>query len=262
MNSRFFVGSYYVFWRELKRLIRQKTRIVMTVTQPLIWLVLMGNMMAGLTDNPYGAEMLGVDNYLVFMTPGIMVMSSLFSGVFSGVSVIWDRRMGFLEKMLSSPIPRFSIPVGKIWGIVIQVVFQMIIIIIISYFLGVRFETGLTGAAVMIIYCSIFASIMGGISLSLSTAIKSPEVLFTVVNFLTMPLIFTSNAMFPAGAMPAWLQVIARYNPVTFAVSPMRALATEGWVWSDLLSGFLALLIMISAVLLLAYYRFEKKVII
>lgn len=262
MKSGVFVGAYYVFWRELKRLIRQKTRIVMTITQPLIWLVLMGNMMAGLTDNPYGAAMLGVDNYLVFMTPGIMVMSSLFSGVFSGVSVIWDRRMGFLEKMLSSPIPRFSIPVGKIWGIVVQVVFQMIVIIIISHILGVRFTAGLAGAVVMIFYCSIFASIMGGISLSLSTAIKSPEVLFTVVNFLTMPLIFTSNAMFPAGAMPSWLQVIARYNPVTFAVSPMRTLATEGWVWADLFSGFLALLIMLSAVLLLAYYRFEKKVLI
>ncbi len=262
MNTGVFNGAYYVFLRELKRLLRQRTRIIMAVFQPLIWLVLMGNMMAGLTNNPYAAEMLGVDNYLVFMTPGIMVMSSLFGGVFSGVSIIWDRRMGFLQKMLSSPIPRFSIPLGKIWAIILQVIFQMIIIIAISHLLGVRFVTGLAGAVLMCFYCSVFSAIMGGISLSLSTVIKSPEVLFTVVNFLTMPLIFTSNAMFPAEAMPSWLQFISRYNPVSYTVGPMRTLATGGWIWADLFSGFMALFIMISAVFFLAYYCFEKKILI
>lgn len=252
-------GSYYVFWREIKRLLRQKTRIFMTVFQPLIWLVLMGNMMSGLTANPYASELLGVDNYLVFMTPGVMAMSALFGGVFSGVSIIWDRRLGFLHKMLTSPIPRFSIPVGKIWAIVVQVLFQMIMIIIIAYALGVRFATGIPGALAMLVFCALFGSVMGGISLSISTAIKAPETLFTVVNFLTMPLIFSSNAMFPVGAMPSWLQTISAYNPVSYAVSPMRTLATEGWVWPDLATGLGMLLLFNIIILLIAYHRFEKK---
>lgn len=251
-------STYYVCWRELKRFFRQRTRIIMALFQPLLWLVLMGNMMQGLTDNPYAAELLGVDNYLLFMTPGIMVMSSLFGGVFNGVSLIWDRRLGFLQKMLTSPLPRFSIPLGKLSAIILQITMQMIIILVVSYFLGVRLATGLPGALVMLLFCALFANIMGGISLALATAIKTPETLFTVVNFLTMPLIFTSNAIFPREAMPSWLQIIADYNPVSYTVLPMRSLATTGWVWPDLQLGIGVLLIANAAVFLLLFNRFEK----
>ncbi|MEW5920044.1 MAG: ABC transporter permease [Bacillota bacterium] len=251
-------GAYYVFWRELKRLVRQRTRIFMAVFQPVIWLVLMGNMMAGLTANPYAKQMLGVDNYLVFMTPGVMAMSSLFGGVFSGISIIWDRRLGFLHKMLTSPIPRFSIPLGKIWAIVMQIFMQMLIIIAIAYALGVRFVTGPGGVVVMLVFCGLLGSVMGGISLAVATAIKTPETLFAVINFLTMPLIFSSNAMFPLAAMPLWLQVIARYNPISYAVLPMRTLAATGWIWPDLLLGFFMLLLLNVVILLIVYHRFEK----
>lgn len=251
-------GAYYVFWREMIRLFRQRARIFMAVFQPVIWLVLMGNMMAGLTANPYAMQMLGVDNYLVFMTPGVMAMSSLFGGVFSGISIIWDRRLGFLHKMLTSPIPRFSIPLGKIWAIMMQIFLQMLIIIAIAYLLGVRFATGAGGVVAMLIFSGLLGSAMGGISLAVATVIKTPETLFAVINFLTMPLIFSSNAMFPLAAMPLWLQVIARYNPVSYAVLPMRSLAATGWVYADLLPGFLMLLLLNVVILLLAYHRFEK----
>jgi ABC-2 type transport system permease protein len=263
VNSGVFLsGAYYVCWREIKRFMRQKARIFMAVFQPIVWLVLMGNMMTGLTANPYAAQMLGVDNYLVFMTPGVMAMSSLFGGVFSGVSIIWDRRLGFLQKMLTSPIPRFSIPVGKMAAMVMQILLQMIMIIIIAYALGVRFVTGFPGAMAMLVFCALFGSAMGGLSLAISTAIKTPETLFTVINFLTMPLILTSNAIFPKAAMPAWLQVIANYNPVSYAVLPMRSLATTGWIWPDLLLGLAALILFNIAVLALVYNRFEKGSII
>jgi ABC-2 type transport system permease protein len=261
-TGSYFSGAYFVCWREIKRFMRQKTRIFMAVFQPIVWLVLMGNMLSGLTANPYAARLLGVDNYLIFMTPGVMAMSSLFGGVFSGVSIIWDRRLGFLQKMLTSPISRFCIPLGKMWAIILQILLQMVIIIAIAYALGVRFATGLPGAAVMLVFCALFGSAMGGISLAIATAIKTPETLFTVVNFLTMPLILTSNAMFPKSAMPPWLQVIATYNPVSYAVLPMRSLATTGWLWPDLLLGLFLLLILNAAVLVLVYNRFEKGSII
>ncbi len=255
-------GAYYVFWREMKRLFRQRTRIFMAVFQPVIWLVLMGNMMAGLTDNPYAAQMLGVDNYLIFMTPGVMAMSSLFGGVFSGISIIWDRRLGFLQKMLTAPIPRFSIPLGKIWAIMLQIFLQMLIIMAIAYLLGVRFATGLGGVIAMLLYSGLLGSAMGGISLAVATVIKTPETLFAVVNFLTMPLIFSSNAMFPLAAMPLWLQLIARYNPVSYAVLPMRSLAAVGWIWPDLLTGFFMLLLLNIVILLVAYRRFERGLVL
>ncbi len=258
MLSIYLNSTYYVCWRELKRFFRQKTRIIMALFQPLLWLVLMGNMMAGLTDNPYAARLLGVDNYLLFMTPGVMVMSALFGGVFNGVSLIWDRRLGFLQKMLTSPLPRFSIPLGKLAAIVLQITLQMIIILLVARFLGVHMATGLPGALVMLVFCALFATVMGGISLALATAIKTPETLFTVVNFLTMPLIFSSNAIFPREAMPSWLQIVADYNPVSYTVLPMRSLATSGWIWPDLLLGLGVLLLANAAVFLLLFNRFEK----
>ena len=95
---------YWVFWREIKKFIQNKARITMAIIQPLVWLVLMGNAMSGLTNNPMAIRMLGTTKYLDFMTPGIMIMTSLFGGVSGGSSVLWDRRLGFLNKMFTSPI--------------------------------------------------------------------------------------------------------------------------------------------------------------
>lgn len=136
---------YYVCWREMKRFWMQKPRILMIVVQPLVWLVLMGNMMSGLTNNPFAAHMLGVGKYIDFMTPGIMIMTVLFGGIFGGISLLWDRRIGFLNKMLSAPICRASIPVGKMTAAAIQSVFQVSIIALIALAFGVRFSTGISG---------------------------------------------------------------------------------------------------------------------
>ena len=198
---------YWVFWREMKKFFLSKARISMAVIQPLIWLVLMGNAMSGLTRNPMAAKMLGTGNYLQFMTPGIMIMTVLFGGVFGGNSIIWDRRLGYLNKMFTSPIYRAAIPLGKLSAIGVQGMMQAVVIVIISLCLGVRFVTGIPGILCLLCISSLFGMIMGSISLSIASVLTSMETLFAVTNFLTMPLIFTSNAMFPTSAMPAWLRV-------------------------------------------------------
>jgi len=233
----FLSDVYYVCWREMKRFLSQKTRILMTVFQPLIWLVLMGNMMNGLTSNSMAAEMLGIDNYLSFMTPGIMIMTTLFSGVFGGISIIWDRRTGFLNKMLAAPISRAAIPLGKMIAIAIQSVFQIAVIAVIAALFGVKFVTGMTGILFMLVVIILFSFGMAGISLSLATVIKSHETLMAVVNFLTLPLMFTSATIFPKLAMPSWLKVIATWNPLTYAVEPVRTLTMKGWVWPQIIPG-------------------------
>ncbi|MDH7479843.1 MAG: ABC transporter permease, partial [Syntrophomonadaceae bacterium] len=168
---------YWVFWREIKRFLLQKARIMVTVVQPLVWLVLMGNMMSGLTQNPYAAQMLGTGNYLQFMTPGVMVMTVLFGGTFGGTSVIWDRRLGMLNKMLAAPIQRAAIPLGKLLAIMVQSWFQLLVIVGIAMLLGVKFATGLPGVLFMILLASLFGMVMGGISLALSATLKSMEAL-------------------------------------------------------------------------------------
>jgi ABC-2 type transport system permease protein len=251
---------YWVFWREIKKFSQQKARISMLLIQPLVWLVLMGNSMSGLTRNPMAAKMLGTGNYLSFMTPGIMIMTALFGGVFGGTTILWDRRLGFLNKMLSAPIHRAAIPLGKLLSIGLQTILQGLIIAIISMFLGVHFVTGIPGIIVMLFIVGLFGMIMGSISLTLAANLKSIETLMAISNFLTMPLMLTSNAMFPVSAMPGWLRVIANVNPLSYAVTAMRTIATQGWVLDQIVLPVCGLLVVASVTISLSVVMFYKSV--
>jgi len=229
--------TWFVAWRELIKFFRTKVRLVVTLVQPVIWLALMGNMMQRMTDNPMMAQTLGTENYLAFMTPGIILMTTLFGGVFGGVSIVWDRRIGYLEKLLAAPISREAIPFGKILAVMLQAGIQVVAIIVIATLLGVRFATGFPGILLMIVIGMLFSVILSGLSLSLAASIKTMETLMAIVNFLTLPLMFTSNALFPLEMMPKWLAAIARINPVTYAVGPIRELSIHGWNWGNILPG-------------------------
>lgn len=256
----FMSDTYWVFWREIKKFVRQKTRILMAIVQPVVWLVLMGNTMSGLTNNPAAAKMLGTGNYLDFMTPGVMIMTALFGGVFGGTSILWDRRLGFLNKMLSAPIHRAAIPIGKLAALVVQTVLQALLIAIIALSLGVHISTGIPGIAFLLLMSSLFGVIMGGISLSLAAVLKSHEALFAIMNFFTMPLMFTSNAMFPTKAMPSWLQAIANVNPLSYAVGPMRTVVTRGWIWREIWPGVLVLVVIAALTTSLLVRQFNRSV--
>jgi len=252
---------YWIFWREMKRFYLQKARIVTSIVQPMVWLVLVGSNLSGLTRSPMAAQTFGTGGYLAFMTPGIMIMSALFGGVFGGTTVLWDRRLGFLNKLLAAPIPRAAIPLGKLLSLMVQSWIQVIVILLVALLLGVRIVTGIPGVLFMIILASLFGVVMAGISLALAANIKSIESLFAIMNLMTLPLIFTSNAIFPVQTMPAWLQSIAMVNPLTYAVTPMRVVATQGWLWEQIWVGVLALILMATASVILAVTQFKRAVV-
>lgn len=257
---RYLSDIYWVFWREMKRFLLQRARIVTSITQPTVWLVLVGSNLAGFARNPQAAQALGTSDYLQFMTPGIMVMTALFGGAFGGTTVLWDRRLGFLNKLLTVPIPRAAIPLGKLLSLLVQSWIQLVIILVIAMLMGVRIATGLPGILFVILLASLFEVVMGGISLSLAANLNSVESFFAIINFLTLPLIFTSNAIFPVTTMPGWLQQIARVNPLTYAVTPMRIAVTQGWLWEQIWPGVLALVLMATAAVLLAVSQFNKSI--
>ncbi|NLG79206.1 MAG: ABC transporter permease [Firmicutes bacterium] len=250
---------YWVCWREIKRFVGQKVRILMTVVQPLIWLLFVGNTMSGLTSNPFAARILGVNNYLAFMTPGIMIMTALFGGIFGGMSIVWDRRLGLLNKMLAAPISRAAIPLGKMLAAGLQSMLQVTIITAIAMILGVRFACGVPGFLLILVIVFLFSCGLSGISLSFAAVIKSHETLMATVNFLTMPMMFTSNAMFPTEAMPTWLRTIARWNPLSYAVGPIRTLTTRGLVWGQVVPGLVAMFAFALAMSAIAARQFERS---
>ncbi len=186
------------------------------------------------------------------MTPGIILMTVLFGGVFAGMSIVWDRRIGYLEKLLAAPISRAAIPLGKMVASAVQGGFQGLLIVLIAWGLGVRFATGLPGVIFALGVAMTFSFTLSGFSLALASQIKTQETLMALVNFFTMPLMFTSNALFPKEAMPHWLATIAQINPVTHAVTPIREVLLFGWNWSSIwvslvVIGGLALLMTIVA---------------
>ena len=261
MKSGFiFSDIYWVFWRETKKFTKQKARIFMLIIQPLVWLVLIGNSMSGLTRNPAAAKMLGTGNYLIFMTPGIMIMTALFGGVFGGTSIMWDRRLGFLNKMLAAPIHRAAIPLGKLMSIGLQTVMQALIIACISLFLGVHFTTAIPGVVFLLLIAGLFGMIMASISLALAANLKSIESLMAISNFLTMPLMLTSNAMFPVSAMPAWLRVIANVNPLSYAVSAMRTVSSQGWFFHQIWLPVVMLIIIAFITISISVKMFYRSV--
>lgn len=244
--------------RELIKFFRQKARIFATILQPLIWLGLMGNTMSRLTNNPFASQIFGTTNYLSFMTPGIVIMTSLFGGIFGGSSIIWDRRIGYLDKLLTSPINRVAIPVGKALSSMIAAGLQGSIILFIAYIFGVRFATGILGVIIIIFFCMLFTFIFAGLSLIIGTTLKTIETFFTIINFFTLPITFSSTALFPLEAMPKWLQVIARINPLSYAVNPIRTLTIKGWEASPLIQGLLIILLFDAFMFSLMYLTYKR----
>ncbi len=256
--NHFISDVYYVGLRDLKHYLKQRVRIMATLIQPIIWLVLIGNLMSGLTANPFTLRFLNAPSYLDFMAPGVMVMTTLFTGLFAGVRVVWDRRLGILQKMLSTPLSRAAIPLGKVAAAVVQGNIQVLIVILTAVIMGVTFKTGLAGILFILIFISLFCSIMASISIALSVNIRNMETFFALMNFITMPLMFTSNAMFPVEAMPGWLKLIAKWNPISYAVIPLRTLVTSGWDWTVIWQSLLILSFFVLFFLAAAVFFFKR----
>ncbi|MGB9683069.1 MAG: ABC transporter permease [bacterium] len=258
--KNFLQDVYSVFWREMKHFIDQKMRIIVSIVQPFIWLSLMGNLMSGFTNNPFGLMALGGVRYLDFMTPGIIIMTTLFGGIFGGVSIVMDRRFGYLNKMLASPISRSAIPLGKMLSSALTAGIQGLMIIIVAKLMGVNFVTGIPGITLILFLAMCFSLAMAGISLALAARLKNMETLFAIVNFLTMPLMFTSNAMFPTQTMPDWLATIARWNPLSYVVTPLRTLVTSGWNWTEITQGLIYIFLLVILTLYIATTQFKKSI--
>lgn len=256
--SIFISDIFTICKRELIKFFRQRARILATIFQPLIWLGLMGNTMSRLTNNPFASQIFGTSNYLSFMTPGIVIMTSLFGGIFGGSSIIWDRRIGYLDKLLTSPINRVAIPFGKALSSMIATALQSSIILFIAYIFGVRFSTGILGVIVIILFCMLFTFIFAGFSLIIGTTIKTIETFFTIINFFTLPITFSSTALFPLEAMPKWLQVIARINPLSYAVNPIRILTIKGWEILPLIQGLLIIFLFDVFIFSLMYFTYKR----
>lgn len=210
---------YTIFWREMKRYKKSRSGVLIRLIQPAIWIIVIGNTFAG--TKPLIEEVGFQGEYIEFMAPGVIVLTAIFTSIFGGVNTLWDRRYGFMNKALTSPISRSSIALGKMLAISLIAALQASLILGIALAIGVRFSDFLMIAPIMAIVI-MFSLGFSGISVTVAAAAKSQETFWGIINFLGMPLFMLSPALFPLELMPELLATVARFNPVTYTVLLVR----------------------------------------
>lgn len=208
-------GIYTLWLREVKKFIREKPRLINAFCQPLLWLFIFG------TGMRFSAGMPGI-NYQEFIFPGLVTQAMLFTSMFLGVSVIWDREFGFMKEILVSPISRPSIFLGKMIGVSTDVMIQGIIIFPFALLIGVRLSIFMVLKALPIMLLVTFGLVC--IGLTFASLMRSFEGFGLIQTFINLPMFFLSGALFPLANVPEWLQIVSYANPLTYGVDALRTI--------------------------------------
>jgi len=246
--------AIYVLWlREMKRFLRAKSRVIGTLAMPLFFLAFLG-LGFGNMNIPGMAN--GVD-YIHFLVPGIVGMTMLFTSMFTGISVLWDREFGFLKEIMVAPVNRISIVIGRIVGGATTSIFQGILILGISILMGFKIA-GISAFLLSVIFMLLISSTFIGLGLIFASKMKDMQGFSLIMNFVIFPLFFLSGALFPLENLPVWIRYISYLDPLTYGVDGLRGALIGVSSFSVLFN--LAVLMGFSAVMIfLGAYFFEKS---
>lgn len=244
---------YVLVAREFKKFVREKSRLISTLARPLIWLFLVGGGMSRLVT-----PSLGID-YMKFIFPGILGMTILFSSIFSSLSIIWDKEFGMMKEILVAPVSRFTVVVGKALSGTLISVMQTMIILMIAPFLGVALSLPAILYAVAIAILLSFC--ISSLGIIIATFYDSFESFSVIMNFIIMPMFFLSGAMYPVNKMPHILQVITRFNPLTYGVDAFKhvLLGESGIVDFPIITDISVLVVLSIVFVSVAGILFERK---
>ncbi len=212
-------AAYAIWLRELVRFLSERSRIIGSFGQPLIYLVVMGT---GLGATFRSAAVPGGFSYVAFMYPGILGMIVLFTSLFSAISVIWDREFGFLKEILVAPVSRGSIVLGKVLGGATVATLQGIVLLILAPLVGLPLD--LLQTLGVILAMVLVASSLTSLGLAIASQMSSMEGFQVVMNFLVIPMWLLSGAFFPLRGLPAWMAVLTRLDPLTYGVDALRGM--------------------------------------
>lgn len=233
----YYVRAIYVMWlRDMLRLRRDRIRIVTSLAQPVLWLLLIGSGLAP-AIRLGGAQAFGGQDfdYLKFMFPGVLAMSVLFTAMFSGMSVAWDRDFGFLKEVLVAPVPRWAVALGKILGGSTVAVVQASIMLMIAPMIGLRLDVRAIATALPLMLLIGFA--ITSMAVAIAISVSTMEGFQMVSQFILMPMFMLSGAVFPLHGLPAWLEALVRINPMAYGVDPLRQVLLEPSVSSGVVQA-------------------------
>jgi ABC-2 type transport system permease protein len=208
---------------EARKLRHNSTELWTRTVQPALWLLIFGsvfNSVRGIVPPQY--------TYLQYITPGVLAQSVLFVAIFYGITVVWERDLGLLNKLLSTPSPRVAIITGKALAAGVRGMFQAIMIFALALFIGVNVRLDPLDVAGVFVVVVLFAMCFSSLSMFLASLLKTRDRMMGIGQAITMPLFFASSAVYPVSLMPTWLQAISIINPLTYVVDAMRAMLLTG----------------------------------
>lgn len=217
------------------RLERTPLSIVITLAQPVLWLVLFGNLFAHTVTADH--------SYIAFMTAGVVVMTVFNAALNGGTEILFDRENGMLRRLLAAPIPPGAVLWSRFIFVLALTTLQAVVILLVAFLLGVPVAAGWGGLLLILLTGILLGTGVTALSMALAFIFSNHGQWFAVIGFVSLPLLFASNALAPLEAMPTWLQAVAQLNPMTYAINTTRGLILEGYDWTTTLSMAGALLV-------------------
>ncbi len=210
----------YAMWlRQIKRYWRSKARVVGSLAQPVLFLVALGFGFGAIFQKAGGG------NYIDFLSPGIIAMSILFTAMFNGIEIIWDRQFGFLKETLVAPISRYKIMLGRTLGGATVASIQGLVVLLISLLIGFRISN-LLMIPVAFLFMFLIAILFTAFGTAVASRLEDMQAFPLVINFIIMPLFFLSGALFPVNNLPEALNLVIKFNPLSYGVDGLRAALT------------------------------------
>ncbi|HEY2039526.1 MAG TPA: ABC transporter permease [Edaphobacter sp.] len=236
------MGAIYILWlRELKRYVRSRVQVVASLGQPCLYLLALGFGFGPVFQQA------GKGSYLQFVAPGIIGMAVLFSSIFSGMAMLWDRQFGFLKETLVAPVSRLQIMAGRTLGAATVATIQGTLILLISLLAGFRPQSWLA-IPVAFVFILMIAIVFSALGTAFGSVLKDMQGFQIIMNFLVLPIFFLSGALYPLSNLPRIMTVITRLDPLAYGVDGLRGTLIGHWQFTPALD--LAVLSTITVVFL------------
>jgi len=245
------MSTIYILWlRQVKRYLRSCSRIIGSLAQPLLFLVALGFGFGPIYSKA------GQGNYIEFLVPGVMAMSILFTAMFTGIEIIWDRQFGFLKETLVAPVSRINIMIGRTLGGATVSIFQGFIVFGLSFFVGFRVADWHI-FPLAFIFMFLIAVIFTALGTAIASLLQDMQGFQLIMNFLIMPIFFLSGALFPVKGLPPILETVVKIDPMSYGVDSLRGTLVNASNFG-LHTDFIALSLLAIILLSIGSYLFSR----
>lgn len=245
------MNAIYILWlRELKRYTRSKAQVIASLGQPLLYLLVLGFGLGPVFQRA------GNGSYLQFVAPGVVGMSILFTSIFSGIGLLWDRQFGFLKETLVAPVPRLTVMIGKTLGGATVATIQGLLVLVICLIAGFR-PVSWAFLPFAIVFMILTAIVFSGLGIAIGSTLQDMQGFQLIMNFLVMPIFFLSGALFPLNNLPSVLSFVTRIDPLSYGIDGLRSVLLGASQFEPVIS--LAVLVGVAVLFLaLGSYSFSR----